>query len=941
MNKIFTTSGLLGCKSYLKVFFFIFLFALPLFVFGQGNQPQPIFIDDTRNITEVIKALQGPGTEITNITHSLQGQLKPMGYFEDRGDKLELKKGLVITTGSAQSAIGPNNVPNTSIGSFIIRTDPDLATITNGNFHDIAIVEFDIKMGYSKFRFNYVFGSEEYPEFVMNPTFNDAFGFFISGPGINGKKNLATLDNGDAVSIQKINHLTNAANYVSNGVGDKPNENYYLQYDGFTTKLVASTDVIPNEIYHIKMVIADVGDRNWDSGVFIEQESLSSDIPYEVKISYDNDAIDYSIEDCNKAYLTIERDAVYGADPLELDIAFTGSADNGNDFPFVQPGLVTLLPGQLTSVIEIAPFADAVTEGDENLITRVVSTMSGRLVTKEIKISDGLHHVIDEVTICSATPTVINKNPDADFEFNWAQDNALSCQQCPSPEATLTQNTVFQVEVTHLPSGCRGDNTASVLVHTVPDPFNEEIICHNTATAINKNASNSNVYRWGDNQGLSCLNCPSPAITVVQDVTLTVEVEEVATGCKINSELDLKVFNFDYTFDDTSVCEDRPTPINENPLPGYAFTWQPHPSLSCINCASPAVLLSLGSQVTLQSKVRELANGCEITKDVPLTVMDVEEYTIPDSYVCKDEQNAINVSGSDHFLYHWKAHPTMSCTDCQSPTVKIDKVTTFLVQTEEIRTGCKTETQALVRVNAVDYQIPSLTVCANEPTIINGNAPAPYTFQWEPESSLSCTSCASPAVKASQDVQLYVQVGDPRIGCHTKLTVPVHAKKVEAHFTAQVIDHYTSIVAEFKNQSIGANEYRWSFGDGDHSTDFEHTKEYDPLGETMEVQLTAINNQGLYCESTSRFTIFVHEPVFMPNVITPNGDPFNQAFKVQGIETGVWLFTVFNNWGKEIYSAKGYQNNWQAENISSGVYYYELQNPNDEKSFRGWLHVIK
>jgi gliding motility-associated-like protein len=924
-------------SSLLTRFFFAIILFLPLLTFSQGGQP--IFIDDTRDVVDVIKALEGPGTEITNITHSLQGQFKPMGYFEDRDDKLGLKKGLVITTGAAQFAVGPNNVPHRSAGAGQVMNDADLRTITTGNFFNIAIVEFDIKVRYSKFSFSYVFGSEEYKEWVGQ--FNDAFGFFISGPGINGKKNLARLDNGSTVSINSINHFTNEEYFIFNGDGNKPDENYYLQYDGFTKKLVATTRVIPNETYHIKMVIGDVIDQNYDSGVFIEQESLISDIPYEVKISYDHNDLDYSIEGCNKAYLTIERDGQDGADPLELDVTFAGNADNGNDFPFVQPGPLTLPPGVLTSVIEIAPFADAVAEGDEDLITNVTNILSGKLVTTEIKISDELHHAIDEVTICAATPTVINENPDADFEFNWAQHNGLSCQQCSSPEATLTQNAVFQVAVTHVPSGCQGDNTAGVLVHTVPDPLNEEIICHNTATAINRNASNAYVYRWGDNQGLSCLNCPSPAITVVQDVTLTVEVEEVATGCKIDSELDLNVFNFDYTFDDTRVCEDRPTPINKNPPLGYSFTWQPHPSLSCTNCTSPAVLLRLDANVSLRAKVREQVNGCEISKDVPIVVMDVEEYTIPDSYVCKDEQNAINVSGSDNFLYYWKAHPAISCRDCKSPTVKIDKVTSFLVETEEIKTGCKTETLAMVRVNAVDYQIPSLTVCANEPTIINGNAPAPYTFQWEPETSLSCTSCASPAVKASQDVQLYVQVGDPRIGCRTKLTVPVHAKKVEAHFTAQVIDHYTSIVTEFKNQSIGANEYRWSFGDGDHSTDFEPTKEYDPLGETVDVQLTAINNQGLYCESTSRFTIFVHEPVFIPNVITPNGDPYNQAFKVQGIETGVWLFTVFNSWGKEIYSAKGYQNNWQAENISSGVYYYELQNPNDEKSFRGWLHVIK
>jgi hypothetical protein len=61
--------------------------------------------------------------------------------------------------------------------------------------------------------FEYVFGSEEYCEDVGSE-YNDVFGFFISGPGINGVKNLAVLPGGTTpISVNSINHDVNTQYY--------------------------------------------------------------------------------------------------------------------------------------------------------------------------------------------------------------------------------------------------------------------------------------------------------------------------------------------------------------------------------------------------------------------------------------------------------------------------------------------------------------------------------------------------------------------------------------------------------------------------------------------------------------------------------------------------------------------------------------------------------
>ena len=129
-----------------------------------------------------------------------------------------------------------------------------------------------------------MFGSEEYPEYA-NSSFNDVFGFFLSGPGIagiftNNARNIATLpETNQFVSINNVNHINNSQFYINNSGG------LTIQYDGFTTVLKANATVIPGETYHIKLAIADVSDNIYDSGVCIKAGSFSSPLP-ELSVAY-------------------------------------------------------------------------------------------------------------------------------------------------------------------------------------------------------------------------------------------------------------------------------------------------------------------------------------------------------------------------------------------------------------------------------------------------------------------------------------------------------------------------------------------------------------------------------------------------------------------------------------------------------------------------------
>ena len=123
--------------------------------------------------------LLGGGLTATNVTYN--GDPTAIGSFNGTSSNIGFSAGLIMATGNISNAIGPNNDGSQGSNFNTTSSDPELTGIASGSLNDAAILEFDFVPSSDTIKFRYVFGSEEYMEFA-NSTFNDAFGFFISGP---------------------------------------------------------------------------------------------------------------------------------------------------------------------------------------------------------------------------------------------------------------------------------------------------------------------------------------------------------------------------------------------------------------------------------------------------------------------------------------------------------------------------------------------------------------------------------------------------------------------------------------------------------------------------------------------------------------------------------------------------------------------------------------
>jgi hypothetical protein len=217
---------------------------------------------------QLVSNLLGSGVTVTDIR--VTGANVAAGTFSDSEAVTGISQGIILSTGDISSVAGPNKADDTTT----INTEsgnPDLDLLIPGySTYDAVVLEIDFIPAGSQLEFNYVFGSEEYNEWVAS-SYNDVFGFFLNGANIALIPGTTT-----PVAINNVNNGANSAYFLDNDFGDLSPIPYNTELDGFTTIFKAVGIVNPGKTNTIKIAIADAGDSLLDSAVFIEAKSFSS-----------------------------------------------------------------------------------------------------------------------------------------------------------------------------------------------------------------------------------------------------------------------------------------------------------------------------------------------------------------------------------------------------------------------------------------------------------------------------------------------------------------------------------------------------------------------------------------------------------------------------------------------------------------------------------------
>jgi len=239
--------------------------------FSLLTAPAMAFSVGATNNTETLKnQLLGTNTVgLSNFSVSVTGNSAAFGTFTN--DPFGLQSGVVLSTGRVTDIPGRNLQDNLMINGTDLNTDLG----SRGEAGDLTQLDlsFFADSRAEKLFFEYVFGSEEFPEFGGSE-FNDDFELLLNG------SNLAKLSGGQAVTINNLvpdpnNRSTDHPDYINNPslTGLAAN---IIKLDGFTKVLGFEGLLKQNQTNVLSIRIKDVGDGNLDSAVFIKGGSLGT-----------------------------------------------------------------------------------------------------------------------------------------------------------------------------------------------------------------------------------------------------------------------------------------------------------------------------------------------------------------------------------------------------------------------------------------------------------------------------------------------------------------------------------------------------------------------------------------------------------------------------------------------------------------------------------------
>jgi len=509
---------------------------------------QNISVDDSFTAQQLIQNNFAQGcVEITNVSSNINGSINgfnSFAYFERDLSNFPFENGIMLSTGDAVSGGNAINTNLLNDGETTWGTDPDLeAALGITNTLNATTIEFDFVSVSNLIQFNYLLASEEYhANFPCD--YSDGFAFLIREAGTtNPYQNIALIP-GTSIPVN-----TNTIHDEIVGFCAAENDAYFdgysmgdTNYNGRTTVLTASANITPNVQYHIKLVIADQTDENYDSAVFIQGNSFNPTVELgpDVSTCANDYTIDGDIQNPLATY-TWYRNGVLLPTEINPTLNVTQSGTYSVEISIPLNSMNCIIEDEIEVTLNSVQNANPLTDYE------LCDDLSG----------DGIE-VFDLTTKDAEAEAAVpagNYSITYHYTLTEAQNNTNAITT--SISNTSNPQTIY-VRIIDVDTGCLAYTQFNLIVNELPDivaPTPMEV-CDNTpidgstifdltladAEITQGNASLVVTYHYTQIDTDAGINAiPQPYVNTNPNETLYVRVINPTTGCYSTTTIDISV----------------------------------------------------------------------------------------------------------------------------------------------------------------------------------------------------------------------------------------------------------------------------------------------------------------------------------------------------------------------------------------------------------------
>ncbi len=393
------------------------------------------------NALALAQNIAGAGVTVSNAT--LFCGSKRSGTFTAATSAITITDGIALSTDclTGCGALYTEDYPNANADLLAIAK-----SVRNGitETNDECRLEFDLKVTTPQLEFKYVFGSDEYDQYI-DTDFNDVFAFFISGPGITGRQNLAVIPGTTRpITISTINLKPNCyPQFFTNY-----NRAAATGLNGTTKVLTAKATVVPCGTYHLTLAIADCQDGALASTVWLQKGSLTSvGVTQQTPKVTGSLGVDRIYENCDNGKFTFDLNDTLGFD-YGFRVKFKGTAINGTDYQMVTDTF-TIPKGQKSISFDVIPINDLITEGSETVTVCVLEPCTNNeLYCKTITIEELASVITPDTTICVTDSASLYGTYNPNYKYKWTPSTGIKCDTCYNPKASPALTTEYTLTVT-------------------------------------------------------------------------------------------------------------------------------------------------------------------------------------------------------------------------------------------------------------------------------------------------------------------------------------------------------------------------------------------------------------------------------------------------------------------------------------------------------------